>query len=146
MASSQASQAKLGSHLVLAGLLIQIVIFGFFVFVALTFHRRLRAMPTDRCRNPSLLWEKFLYVLYITCSFIMIRSIVRVAEFVEGFEGTIILHEVYLYIFDAIPMAGVMVVFSIWYPSSFSKQARKAIIDRESARSNMDLELSNSGM
>jgi RTA1 like protein len=43
MASSQASQAKTGSDIVLAGLLIQIVIFGFFVVVALVFHRRLWA-------------------------------------------------------------------------------------------------------
>ncbi|KAH8812534.1 RTA1 like protein-domain-containing protein [Xylogone sp. PMI_703] len=143
MASSHASQAKLGSHIVLAGLLIQIIIFGFFIFVALLFHLRLRTTPTSRCRNPSMPWEKFLYLLYITCAFIMIRSVVRVVEFVEGFEGTIILHEVYLYIFDAVPMAGVMVIFGIWYPSNFSEQAQKAIIDRESADSNIELELPN---
>lgn len=139
MASSQSSQAKLGSDIVLAGLLIQIVIFGFFVLVALIFHRRLRAMPTNRCQDPSLLWERFLLLLYVGCALIMIRSIVRVAEFVEGFEGTIILHEVYLYTFDAVPMAGVMVIFGIWYPSSFSKQARVTIVAQESVESNVEL-------
>jgi len=43
-----------------------------------------------------------------------------VAEFVEGFHGFIILHEVFLYVFDAVPMAAVMVIFNVWYPSDFS--------------------------
>ena len=70
----------------------------------------------------------------------MIRSIVRVAEFVEGFDGKIIRHEVYLYVFDAVPMAAVMFVYNIWYPSNFSKQARKALVDGESTDSNVELE------
>ncbi|EED22449.1 conserved hypothetical protein [Talaromyces stipitatus ATCC 10500] len=140
MASSDASQAQMGSHIVLAGLLLQIIIFGFFVVVALVFHLRMCATPTYQAHNPSLPWKKSLYVLYITCTFIMIRSIVRVAEFVEGFEGTIILHEVYLYVFDAVPMAGVMFIYCIWYPSHYSRQAPKAILDREIEDSNLELE------
>lgn len=68
----------------------------------------------------------------------MVRSIVRVAEFVEGFEGTIILHEVYLYVFDAVPMAATMIVFNIWYPSQFSKRARKATVDAVCVDSNTE--------
>ena len=140
MASSNASQSKLGSHIILAGLLIQIMIFGFFVVVALVFHRRLHATPTSQSHDPSLPWKKFLYILYVTSAFIMIRSIVRVAEFVEGFEGNIIEHEVYLYIFDAVPMAAAMVVYNIWYPSHFSKQAVKALGDMEASESNIELQ------
>jgi hypothetical protein len=139
MASQHASTAKLGSHIVLGGLLIQIIIFGFFIVVCLAFHLRLRAKPTPQSEDPSLPWKKFLYILYITSAFIMIRSIVRVAEFVEGFEGEIIRHEVFLYVFDAVPMAAVMVIFNVWYPSNFSKQARKAVMDRESASSNDEI-------
>lgn len=100
-------------------------------------------MPTSRCLDGSLPWEKFLYLLYITCACIMIRSIVRVAEFVQGFEGYIILHEVFLDIFDAVPMAGVMMIFSIWYPSNFSSQAQKSIMEREMTDSNVELEFGN---
>ena len=139
MASSHASSSKLGSHIVLAGLLIQILVFGFFIVVSLVFHLRLRAMPTLQSHNPRVPWKKFLYILYTTSAFIMLRSIVRVAEFVEGFDGTILEHEVYLYVFDAVPMAAVMVVFIIWYPANFSKQARKALVDGESAESTVEL-------
>ncbi len=139
MASSHASTAKMGSHVALVGLLIQVILFGFFIVVALVFHIRLHAMPTSLSHNAALPWKRFLYILYIASAFILIRSIVRVAEFVEGFEGTIIRHEVYLYIFDGVPMAAVMVLFNIWYPSDFSKQARKAMAGSESAESNLEL-------
>ncbi len=70
----------------------------------------------------------------------MIRSIVRVVEFVQGFEGNILRHEAYLYVFDAVPMAAVMVCFNIWYPSAWSTQARKqAILASESSESNVEL-------
>lgn len=140
MASTTSSTSTEGSHIVLAGLFIQIIIFGFFVVVAIVFQRRLRAKPTPRSKDPSLPWAKFLYILYATCALIMIRSIMRVAEFVEGFEGNIILHEVYLYVLDAVPMVAVMLAFGIWYPSQFSKRARKVVKDSETSGSIVELE------
>lgn len=140
MASSNASTSTLGSHIILAGLLIQIILFGCFIAVALVFHLRLRAVPTSQSQHPSLPWEKFLYILYFTGALILARSIVRVAEFIEGFDGAIILHEVYLYVFDAVPMASVVAVFNIWYPANFSEQASKAIVDRGSASSDVEMQ------
>lgn len=69
----------------------------------------------------------------------MFRSIVRVAEFVQGFGGEIYTHEVYLFVFDAVPMALVMLIFNAWYGYVFSKQASKAIENRESSDSNIEL-------
>ncbi|KAJ9609818.1 hypothetical protein H2200_006147 [Cladophialophora chaetospira] len=135
MASSHASTAQTGSHIVLAGLIIQILLFGFFVAVAGVFHRRLlvreRALPHDL----TLPWQKILYVLYLASVFIMIRSIVRVAEFVQGFEGSIIRHEVYLYVFDALPMLAVMGVLGVWYPGQYLGKVTKvsSVDDGESA-------------
>lgn len=140
MASMTESTSTEGSHIVLAGLFIQIIIFGCFVVVAIVFQRRLRAKSTPRFKGPPLPWAKFLYILYATCTFIMIRSIMRVTEFVEGFEGNIILHEVYLYVLDAVPMVAVMFTFSIWYPSQFSKRARKSVEGSEASESIVELE------
>ena len=138
MASSKASTSRLGSHIVLGGLLLQIILFGGFMVIALVFHLRIRA-ASNMHHATSIPWKKFLYILYITSTLIMIRSIVRVAEFVEGFEGTIILHEVYLYVFDAIPMAAVMYIFNIWYPSNISKQATKRMVLSEDVESTVQL-------
>ncbi|KAJ5999368.1 hypothetical protein N7451_007178 [Penicillium sp. IBT 35674x] len=132
MASSHASMSKTGADIVLAGLWLQIVIFGFFVVLALIFERRLRAVPTRQSKDGLLPWKRFMCILYIACTFIMIRNIVRVAEFIEGFQGYIILHEVFLYVFDAVPMMLVMVIFSIWYPSVFLKRTGRTKLDERS--------------
>lgn len=139
MASSNPSQATLGSHIILAALALQIIIFGFFIIVALVFHRRLLAAPTSRSHYPALPWKKYLYILYITCGFILLRSILRVAEFVEGFDGEIYTHEVFLFVFDGIPMVLVMGVFNIWYPSFFSRRAKEPMVNEECLTSNVEL-------
>lgn len=139
MASSHAATAQQGSRIVLAGLILQILIFGFFVATTLVLHRRLRGEPTAQSQDPLLPWERFLYILYIVSAFIMLRSIVRVAEFAEGFHGTIILHEVYLFVLDAVPMLMVMVTWNIYYPAEFSIRARKIVAARDCATSDIDL-------
>ena len=126
MASSTASTASTGSQIVLAGLLVQIIIFGFFVAMAAIFHRRLSVQPTSKSNDPVMPWRKYMLVLYFTSGLILVRNIVRVAEFVEGFNGYIILHEVFLYVFDGVLMAIVSYAFNVWYPSQFAEKARKA--------------------
>ena len=108
MASSNPSTSYTGSHIVLAGLVVQIGLFAFFVTVSLVFHRRVGAIPIDKSNLTPLPWERVLYVLYSTSGLILTRSIVRMAEFIEGFDGYIILHEAFLYVFDALLMAAVM--------------------------------------
>ena len=124
MASSTSSTATTGSYIVLAGLLVQIIIFSFFIAVAVVFHRR---MKTSELKNttPNLLpWQRTLLLLYVTSALVLVRNIVRVAEFIEGFNGFIILHEVFLYVFDAVPMLAVSFAFNIWYPSEFRDRGR----------------------
>ena len=47
----------------------------------------------------------------------MVRSIFRVVEYLQGFSGYLLEHEIYLYIFDAVLMLTVMVVFILIHPS-----------------------------
>ncbi|KAJ8098111.1 RTA-like protein [Lipomyces tetrasporus] len=140
MASSQASTSETGSDIVLVGLWVQIAIFAFFIVVALLFDRRLRAMPTRKSQDASSSWRKCMSILYATCALILIRNIVRVAEFIEGFEGYIILHEVFLYVFDAVPMAAVIVTFNIWYPAKFFNQTERVKEDEPSVGSSVELQ------
>jgi hypothetical protein len=48
---------------------------------------------------------------------ILIRSIYRVVEFVQGNNGYVIGHEVFLYVFDASMMFLVMIVMNVFHPS-----------------------------
>ncbi|OAA67976.1 RTA-like protein [Niveomyces insectorum RCEF 264] len=120
MASSQSATSTTGSRIVLAGLLVQIVVFALFVVVAGVFHRRcLRAEMALRAQDTAQPppWRRFLGVLYVASGLVLARNIVRVAEFVEGFNGYIVLHEVFLYVFDAVPMLAAMGVLNVWHPA-----------------------------
>lgn len=65
-----------------------------------------------------------MYVLYITNSLILLRSVFRVIEYAMGNNGYLLRHEVFLYIFDAVPMLAVM-VFYVWkYPSEITELLR----------------------
>ena len=49
-----------------------------------------------------------------------VRSVFRVIEYFEGFSGFLLSHDVSLYVFDALPMAVVMVLFNIFHPSEIT--------------------------
>jgi hypothetical protein len=48
---------------------------------------------------------------------ILIRSVYRVIEFIQGDNGYVISHEVFLYVFDALMMFLVMIVMNVFHPS-----------------------------
>lgn len=125
MASSKSSTASTGAHIVLAGLLLQIIIFGFFDLVAIMFHHRLAHKPTSRSIRAQPHWKRSVWLLYFTSACILVRNIVRVAEFIEGFDGYIILHEAFLYSLDAAPMLLVMIALAVGSPSVLSVQSMR---------------------
>jgi len=111
---------KNGQHIVVGGLGIQILFFGLFIVVALTFHARMRKLPTQRVSLEYLPWQRHLYVLYSSSALIMIRSIFRVVEFVQGNDGYLFSHEWFMWVFDALLMLFVMVLFSWIHPGEIS--------------------------
>jgi RTA1 like protein len=113
---------KIGEKIIIAGLFVQIFIFGFFVCTSLLFHRRLLREPTSMVRQHVIPWTRHLYVLYTTSVIILVRSIFRVVEYLQGNDGYLISREIFLYIFDTILMAAVMVIFLIWYVNDLEKR------------------------
>ncbi|CAG8983345.1 hypothetical protein HYALB_00000512 [Hymenoscyphus albidus] len=108
---AQASSQNTGKKIVIAGLFIQIVMFGVFMITSGILHRRLSSTPTNA--SLSTPWRKYMYSLYFASALILVRSIFRVAEFLGGQTGTLMTHEVYLYIFDGVLMFGTMIVFNV---------------------------------
>lgn len=102
---------------VIVGLAIQLISFSIFWLAAVIFERRIRRTPTPKSLIPGIPWEKTLYILYAVSALIMIRSIFRIVEYALGNSGYLLMHEWPMYIFDSVPMAIVMVIFYIWYPS-----------------------------
>ncbi|CCT67821.1 related to Rtm1p [Fusarium fujikuroi] len=123
---------NLGEKIIIAGLFVQIVVFGFFVVTSILFHTRLLKSPTPESLRGDVPWARYLYVLYATSFLILVRSIFRVVEYLQGNKGYLISHEVFLYVFDAILMALVMLIFMIWYVKHLQKKSKPADIeDRE---------------
>lgn len=54
--------------------------------------------------------------MYATSLLIMVRSIFRVVEYLQGFNGYILRHEAFLYVFDGTLMFLVLVIFIAVHP------------------------------
>ena len=136
MAGKSASSVRLGQHLVVAGLVVQIVFFGFFVAVVLVFNVRINKRPTSALAPANIPWKRHLNVLYLASGLVLVRSIFRVVEYAQGNDGYLLGHEVFLYIFDAILMFGVLVLLNVVHPSEIYGLLRKARLPRSGSELN----------
>ncbi|KAF4547296.1 RTA1-like protein 2 [Elsinoe fawcettii] len=89
-------------------------------------HRRLNTgsgtylTPSGALDIHNLPWQRHMYVLYLTSALIMLRSVFRVIEYLQGNKGYLLRHEMFLYILDALLMFFVMVVFNWIHPSEIT--------------------------
>lgn len=126
----------IGEKIIIAGLFVQIVIFGFFVVTSVLFHVRLLKNPTRAANAGEIPWKRYLIVLYVTSAIILVRSIFRVVEYLQGNAGYLISHEIFLYIFDALLMAITMAIFVVWYVEDLDGTRRgKTVEDRQFSES-----------
>lgn len=116
---------NLASNIVLAGLVVQILLFGLFALTAIIFHSRMRKWPSGASLDPKSKWEQIMYTLYAMSALILIRSVFRVIEYVMGKTGYPLTHEWTLYVFDAILMFSTMVIFAVWYPGQLTPPVRE---------------------
>ncbi|ORY11055.1 RTA1 like protein-domain-containing protein [Clohesyomyces aquaticus] len=146
-----------GEKLIIVGLFLQLFFFGFFIVVAGLFHWRfVKANPDMRKQSgvssqlettshrprrltgssnspltetgvPELPWKRHIYVLYAASTLIMVRSVFRVIEYLMGNHGFLLRHEYFLYIFDAVLMFVVMVLFNVVHPSEVSASYRQRV-------------------
>ncbi|KAF5258197.1 hypothetical protein BFJ70_g12495 [Fusarium oxysporum] len=113
----------MGENIVIGGLVIQVLFFGLFVVAAVIFQLRYRKIGSNwravgSSNTASVFdWERMLMMLYATSALILIRCFFRIVEYVMGADAYPLKNEWTLYIFDALLMAAVMVIFYIWYPS-----------------------------
>lgn len=121
------SDVKLGEHVIVAGLGIQVVFFALFCIAAAVFHYRIAKYPTIRSQTVSVPWVKYLWILYFVSTLILVRSVFRIAEYVMGGDGYLLRHEIFLYIFDATLMFLSMAIFNLFHPSRIINKHSKAL-------------------
>lgn len=107
---------KMGENIIIGGLIFQILIFGIFCIVSLTFHRRFgRHGPVESYRD--IPWQSVIVMLYATSGLVMVRNIFRVVEYAMGQDGYLLSNEWCVYMFDGALMFFTMLFFAIKYPS-----------------------------
>ncbi|WXC51064.1 hypothetical protein QX201_010769 [Fusarium graminearum] len=116
---------------VVAGLIVQLVFFSMFVIVAGCFHYRF----SKNSVVPPPNWQKFMMVIYFASMLILIRSVFRMVEYVEGPQSKLQAVEVYVYAMDAIPMAIITISFHIIHPSNYMRGLGKTLSKTDSETS-----------
>ncbi|KAE8142452.1 RTA1 like protein-domain-containing protein [Aspergillus pseudotamarii] len=124
--SGSLDNMKLGEKIIVVGLFVQIFFFGIFIVTAGSFDLKLKKYPIPRCHDPSIPWRKHLNILYATSFLIMIRSVFRLVEYIQGNNGFLLHHEIFLYIFDAVLIFVAMIAFNVFHPSELAHLLREA--------------------
>ena len=122
LASGKQNMINTGNNIIIVGLFFQIVFFGLFVVAGLIFHLRMSKAPTQLSYERP--WAKHMMSLYIVSILIFVRSIVRTVEYIEGYGGYLMSHEIFLYVFDAVPMFFAVVCMIVIHPGEVKKYVR----------------------
>lgn len=121
-ANGDKDKQKMGEHLIIGGLFVQLIFFGVFMLVSVIFWRRYhKAEVIDKTiinATPEGRWRTLMKVLFISSFLILVRSIFRVIEYLGGSNGYLLRKEVFLYAFDAVLMLNVMMMYNWCFPGN----------------------------
>ncbi|KAK7755728.1 hypothetical protein SLS62_002341 [Diatrype stigma] len=121
-------QFDMGENIIVGGLFVQLFAFGVFIIVTGIFYRRVLRQPTIAAQTVDVPWQRYMWVVFGGSTLILVRSIFRVIEYLQGNAGYLMSHEYFLYIFDAVIMIAVMLLFNFYHPSRIisKRTVRKA--------------------
>ncbi|KAJ3147926.1 hypothetical protein HDU89_005000 [Geranomyces variabilis] len=120
------SSADMANRLLIGGLLIQVVSFTLFIILAIAFHYR----ANDKVE--AFEWKTLMYALYLSSLFILVRSVFRVIEFSDGFDGPIATNEPLMYVFDFTLMLLACSVFLGVHPGAKLGSAGRTYVEKVS--------------
>jgi hypothetical protein len=117
MVSGSESSMSTGQNVIIGGLIVQIVFFGFFLVSAVVFQRRVAVHPYAAAVASEYPWNKHMWALHSSSILVLIRSVVRVVEYAQGTYGYLMSHEAFIYVFDGLLMFALMAIFIAIHPS-----------------------------
>lgn len=129
MMSTGGNFAGVAKAIVITGLVIQVIMFGFFFVTLRICDQRIK----DNVPTAISIRKTHLLPLYIICALIMVRSIFRVIEYAMGQTGYLLSHEWSMYIFDSVLMFCVMAVWIVRHPGCLQSDAQDENLDFEDA-------------
>ncbi|KAI8964612.1 RTA1-domain-containing protein [Daldinia sp. FL1419] len=124
-AGGNTDSTKLGTNIMVAGVLFQLAAMTIFALLALDFFRRSTkfGMPQE--------YNKILIALFVSLATIFARSIFRAVELLEGWDGYLMMHEVYFITLDGALMAIAVIVFLPFDPARTIPKAYRTV-DKDS--------------
>ncbi|ORX95730.1 RTA1 like protein-domain-containing protein [Clohesyomyces aquaticus] len=105
------SMGNTGRYVLLIGLAVQLISFGFFLYIAIIFDRRTRFTRNRTPIYEKHHWRSLLLLLMVAAVIIILRSLFRAVEFGQGEDGFLMTHEIFMYLADTAPMFAVQVMF-----------------------------------
>jgi len=137
-AGGDRSKLQRSKNILLFGLALQVIAFGIFCFVAVSYNLRTRREPAlapfhEEMKHIKKLWIAF----YVTGILIAGRSIYRTAEFaqvsfVPGSDnpgGYAVTHEWPLYTFDSLPILISTLILAVFHPGAYLPKTKGRRID-----------------
>ncbi|CRG86428.1 Protoporphyrin uptake protein 1 [Talaromyces islandicus] len=125
------SMRNIGQKVLVIGLIVQLIFFGFFLYVSVAFQRRLRKANLNIIGGP---WRRLLHILFLVSALVIGRCVFRIIEYVGGTDGYVYSHEFFMYIFDTVPMFFVQSIFHFVHPG-------KILVDDSPPVNKLHLEL-----
>ncbi|KAI1207026.1 RTA1-domain-containing protein [Annulohypoxylon truncatum] len=111
MASSNGDDPKLGTNIMVAGVLFQLLAMIIFTLFTLDFLQRSSKFGIPQEYN------KIVIALFISLAAIFARSIFRTVELIEGWTGYLMMHETYFIALDGALMVLAVVIFLPFDPA-----------------------------
>lgn len=124
-ASGDPDGIALGRTLIISGLIAQLAALMLFLIMTLIAHRLVKALGSCHNNTSQLSASRYFQVTYWVIGAMMVRSLVRGIEYLQGEGGYIISHEAFVYALDALPMAFVASVYVFIHPGRLLRDARR---------------------
>lgn len=81
------SEIQMGENIIIVGLFIQLISFALFICVAAIFHWRIAKDTRGRRLRNVVSREKVLWIIYGVSLLVFVRSLFRVIEYIQGYDG-----------------------------------------------------------
>jgi RTA1 like protein len=127
-ASGDPDSIQLAQTLIIGGLIAQLAALTLFLFSTMNLHRLAnRHLPSRSYDLPYMQkTKKYFFVTYGVTATMMLRSLVRGIEYLQGEESFILKHEVFVYLFDALLIAAIAVSYMFVHPGRMLRNAQRA--------------------
>jgi hypothetical protein len=126
-ASVTKSAIEPSKKIILGGLITQLVALAIFLLQLAIVYVRVKRDPSQVVYSmaSSVRWQFHFRAAEVVIVLLIVRSIIRAIEYLQGDGGFVISHEIFIYLFDAAFMLIVMLIYLVIHPGRLIRDARQ---------------------